>query len=160
MTTNALLKCWSGSFLVYGLLFKIVLIPQHGMQETLQPSPEPPSGFPCQRPLHTTATHSTNSPPWFFAFALCTSQKFLECCPNVLSFILLAKSSSFFKAKVQSYEPNDSRKSSLLPLRFCITSCVLFHPVVCLLTATPPCPVSSGKAHVLVILISLVPGTQ
>lgn len=56
MTTNALLKCWSGSFLVYGLLFKIVLTPQHGMQETLQPSPEPPSGFPCQRPLHTTAT--------------------------------------------------------------------------------------------------------
>ena len=116
--------------------------------------------LPVPAPTPHYSYNSTNSPPWFYAFALCTSEKFLKCCRNVLSFILLAKSSSFFKAKVQSYESNDSRKSSLLPLRFCITSCVLFHPVVCLLTATPPCPVSSGKAHVLVILISLVPGTQ
>ena len=60
--------------------------------------------------------------PFFPAFALCTFQEFLEHSLNVLSFILLTKSSSFSKDKFKSYEQIDSPKSTFLPLRSCITS--------------------------------------
>lgn len=90
------------------------------------------AGFQCWHlpPCYSYAFYKLTL--FFPAFALCTFQKFLERSPKDLSFILLTKSSSFFKDKFKSHKQNGSlnfsflmrEKSSFLPLRFCITSCM------------------------------------